>query len=266
MLVKEVMTKDLILIDKDASLSFAIDLMVKNRVSRLLVLDEDKLVGVLTERDILDRLGSSRLGALQASSIHVSSAMTLNPITISPESDVIDAAKIMLEKRISGLPVVDKEELVGLITKSTMTKLCSRVKNFTVSQLMTPNPITIPPYERITNARRIMLEKKISSLPVIEEGKLVGLITEGMIARYLAEFRDNVPRRYQDTRIKQIEVSNVMKKISPLYPDEKISVAVEKFVKEKIKASPVVNTEGRLIGILTKTDFTRLVANKFALP
>ncbi|MEM1657598.1 MAG: CBS domain-containing protein [Candidatus Jordarchaeales archaeon] len=266
MLVKEVMTRDLIVVDKDASLSFAIELMVKNRVSRLLVLNNGKLVGILTERDILDRLGSSRIGTLQASSIHVSSAMTLNPITIPPELDVVDAAKIMIEKKISGLPVVEKDELVGLVTKSTMTKLCSKVKTITVSQLMTPNPITIPPYEKITNARRIMLEKGISSLPVIESGQLVGFVTEGMIARYLAEFRDAVPERYQDTRIKQIEVSNVMKMIPPLLPDEKISSAVEKFVKERIKAAPVVSKEGRLVGIITKTDFTRLVANRFSLP
>ncbi len=265
MLVKDVMTRDLIIIDKDASLSYAIELMVKHGISRLLVLNEGKLIGILTERDVLDRLGSSRLGALQASSIHVSSAMTLNPVTIPPETDVVEAARIMIEKRISGLPVVEEEELVGLVTKSTMTKLCTKVKTLKVSQLMTPNPITVSPYERITNIRRIMLEKGISSLPVVEEGELVGLITEGMIARYLAEFRETVPERYQTTRIKQVEALTNMKKVSPLQPEEKISSAAEKMIKEKIKAAPVVSRKGRLVGIITKTDFTRLVANKYLL-
>jgi len=261
--VKDVMTRDLIVIDKDVSLSHAIDLMVKNRVSRLLVINKGKLVGILTERDILDRLGSSRIGALQASSIHVSSAMTMNPVTVTPDTDVIDAAKIMLEKKISGLPVLEGGDLVGIITKSTMTKLCIKVRNVAVSQIMTENPLTVSPYERITNVRRIMLEKGISSLPVTEEGKLVGLITEGMIAKYLADFRSSVPEKYQTTRIRQIDVLDVMRKITPLHPDDPVGDAAEKLIREKTKAAPVMDRREKLVGIVTKTDFTRLVANRF---
>lgn len=260
------MVKDLFTVDKDDFVSYAIELMTKKRVSRLLVVDKGKLVGIITEKDIVDRLGSSRTKSLPASGVHVSGVMSSNPITVSPQTDVVDAAKIMIDKQISSLPVIENGELVGIITKSTMTRLCLRIENIFVGQVMTKSPITTTPFDRIVNVRRIMLERNISSLPVLDEGKLVGIVTEGQIALYLAQFRDNVPGKHQEERIRYVDVNEIMREDPPkLYPDKKISYAAELMREERVKSLPVINYEERLTGILTKTDLTRLVANKFTI-
>ncbi|MFB0561573.1 MAG: CBS domain-containing protein [Candidatus Lokiarchaeia archaeon] len=266
MQVKDIMVKDLFFIDKDDMVSHAIDLMVKKRVSRLLVVDKGKLVGIITEKDMVDRLGSSKMRSLQASSVHVSGVMSDNPITVTPQTDIVDAAKIMIDKQISSLPVVEKGELLGVITKSTMTRLCLRVDDIFVGQIMTKFPITTTPFDRIVNVRRNMLERNISSLPVLENGELVGILTEGQIALYLAQFRESVPGKHQEERIRHVEVNEIMQKDPPiLHPDNKVSEAADLMRKERVKSIPVINYEERLVGILTKTDLTRIVANKFAL-
>ncbi|MGQ9720837.1 MAG: CBS domain-containing protein [Candidatus Jordarchaeum sp.] len=266
MQVKDIMVKELFVVDKDDMVSYAIELMVKKRVSRLLVVDKGKLVGVITEKDMVDRLGSSKMRALQASSVHISGVMSDNPITITPQTDVVNSAKIMIDKHISSLPVVEKEELVGIITKSTMTRLCLKIDHIFVGQIMTKSPITTTPFDRIMNVRRIMLEKDISSLPVLDDGKLVGIITEGHIALYLAEFREKVPEKHQEKRIKHVKVTEVMQKDPPLlHPDNKVSEAADLMRRERVKSIPIINYEERLIGVLTKTDLTKLVANKFIL-
>jgi CBS domain-containing protein len=257
MLVKDIMVKDLFTIDKDDMVSYAMELMVKKRVSRLLVVDKGKLVGVITEKDIADRLGSSKTKSLPASAVHVSGVMSDNPLTVTPQTDIVEAAKIMVEKQISSLPAIENEELVGVITKSTMTRLCLHIDNIFVGQIMTKSPITTTPFDRVVNVRRTMLERNISSLPVLEGGELVGMVTEGQIALYLAQFRDNVPGKYQD---------EIMQKApSKLYPDKKVGYAADLMHKERVKSLPVINYEERLNGILTKTDLTRLVANKFVV-
>nr|MDO8080237.1 CBS domain-containing protein [Candidatus Freyarchaeota archaeon] len=266
MLVKDIMVKDLFTVDKDDFVSYAIELMTKKRVSRLLVVDKGKLVGVITEKDIVDRLGSSKMKSLPASGVHVSGVMSDNPLTVAPQTDIVDAAKMMIDKHISSLPVIENGELVGVITKSTMTRLCLHIDNIFVGQVMTKSPITTTPFDRIVNVRRIMLERNISSLPVVEGGQLVGMVTEGQIALYLAQFRDNVPGKHQEERIRHVDVNEIMQKAPPkLHPDKKVSYAADLMRKERVKSLPVINYEERLNGILTKTDLTRLVANKFTV-
>jgi CBS domain-containing protein len=260
------MVKDLFTVDKDDAVSHAIELMTKKRVSRLLVVNKGKLVGVITEKDIVDRLGSSKMKSLSASSAHVSGVMSDNPLTVTPQTDIVDAAKIMIDKQISSLPVLENVKLVGVITKSTMTRLCLHIDNIFVGQIMSKSPITTTPFDRIVNIRRTMLEKNISSLPVVEGEEVVGMVTEGQIALYLAQFRDNVPGKHQEERIRHVEVNEIMQKAPPnLHPDDKVSQAADLMRKERVKSLPVINYETRLNGILTKTDLTRLVSNKFTI-
>ncbi|MCD6418968.1 IMP dehydrogenase [bacterium] len=102
--------------------------------------------------------------------------MISNPLTISPDATIGDAFNIMREKNISGLPVVDGQKLVGIITNRDLrfeTDLSRKV-----SELMTPNPITAKVGIDLSEALKSMHKHRIEKLPVIDDsGKLVGLIT-----------------------------------------------------------------------------------------
>ena len=84
-------------IDKNQSVTDALNLMNKHNLSMLLCVNKDKLVGMITERDIADRLGSSRSKQLSPSRIHVSGVMTYNPKVINSDMVVEEAADLMDE-------------------------------------------------------------------------------------------------------------------------------------------------------------------------
>ncbi len=123
--------------------------------------------------------------------------MTRDVITITPGTSLFEAHHLMTEKRIRRLPVVDRGKLVGIITlgdvrgaepsaASTLSvwEMNNLLTKLTVSEIMTRDPTTISQEATISTVAEIMLEKKFSGLPVVDEaGKLVGIITESDIFR-----------------------------------------------------------------------------------
>lgn len=264
MLVKALMVKDPIAIDKDQLVSFVIDLMKKNRVSRLPVMDGGNLVGIVTEKDIVDRLSSTRDGGLSSSGLRVSSIMSSNPRTISPEADSIEAAKEMITNNISGLPVLNSEgKLVGIITKTGLMRLCLSLGKIYVGQVMTRNMSSISSNARLVNAARLLLDKDLSILPVVDEGKLAGIITYGLIALAMSAIRERTDGKHIDKQIRQITVGSAMRPSPPIcHPDSKIKDGTKIMLDERLKGLPVLDYKERLSGILTKTDLVQLISNR----
>jgi len=131
--------------------------------------------------------------------------MTKNPITVSPETDITEAARVLLEKRINGMPVMNNRgDLVGIICQSdlvtlqkkvrlpsvfalldsfipvrstkTIDKEMSKIAAATVADAMTAKPITISPETGLEEIATLMVEKNFHTLPVVEGGKLVGVV------------------------------------------------------------------------------------------
>jgi acetoin utilization protein AcuB len=124
--------------------------------------------------------------------------MSKDPITIDSETLVLDAQKIMKENNIRRLPIVDKGKLVGIITQhdlleaspSPATSLSIHELNYLlakmkVKEIMKKNPLTLTPDIPFEEALKIGQEKKIGSFPVVDKGKLVGIVTESDIVRFL---------------------------------------------------------------------------------
>jgi acetoin utilization protein AcuB len=125
--------------------------------------------------------------------MRIKQMMTENPVTVSPDTSVLDAQRIMKEKKIRRLPIVEKGKLVGIVTKTELleatpslthdlTDILSKKK---VKEMMRKSPITVTPDTPFEDALRIGQEEKIGSFPVVEDGKLVGIATESDIVRFL---------------------------------------------------------------------------------
>jgi acetoin utilization protein AcuB len=129
MLVKDWMTKDPVTITDETSMMKAIHLMKERRFRRLPVLHQGKLVGIITDRD-LKEASPSKATTLDVHELYyllaelqVKEIMSKSPLAVSPEDTVEHTAQLMLEKTISGLPVVDGSgRLVGIITQSDVFK------------------------------------------------------------------------------------------------------------------------------------------------
>ena len=130
MLVKNWMNKPAITIDKNSSMQEAISLMKSHRISLLPVTYKDRLVGVLTDRD-LKRASASDATTLEVhellyllSTIKIKDIMSPNPISVPPDFTIEETAELLLSKKISGVPVVDDEgAIVGVITHSDLFKV-----------------------------------------------------------------------------------------------------------------------------------------------
>ena len=143
--------------------------------------------------------------------------MTKKVITVSPDTEIANAAKILLEKRINGLPVVDAfGRLIGILCQSDLVvqqksipipsvftllesfipltsmkridKEVEKIAALTVKQAMTPNPVTIGPNTDIEELARLMVDKKYHTLPVVEGDKVVGIVgKEDVLKTLLSE-------------------------------------------------------------------------------
>ncbi len=148
MTIERRMTVNPVTISPDASIVEASELMKREKVHRLPVLDKDKkLVGVISEKDILFASPSpaSSLSihemAYLLSKLTVKKLMTKNPVTISKDMPVEEAARIMADQDLSCLPVVDGDRLVGIVSKSDLFKILielfgARTKGIRVSFLV----------------------------------------------------------------------------------------------------------------------------------
>lgn len=112
-------------------------------------------------------------------------------ISISPQSSVLDALKLMAEKNVGGVLVMEGEKLVGIFTERDYArKIILKGKTSAeskISEVMVSNLITITPDNDIADCMRLMTSKTIRHLPVIEDGKLVGLISIGDVVKTIIE-------------------------------------------------------------------------------
>ena len=136
--------------------------------------------------------------------LKVKDIMTNNPITVTPDTEIVQATKIILENDINGVPVIKEDKLVGILCQSDLIaqqkkfpipslftlldgifpltsmkhleKETKKIAATTVSQAMTTDLFTIQPEMSIEEVATIMVNKNFHTLPVVDKGKLVGIV------------------------------------------------------------------------------------------
>ncbi|WP_097459958.1 CBS domain-containing protein [Mangrovitalea sediminis] len=121
--------------------------------------------------------------------------------SVTPDTLVFDAIKLMSEKGIGALVVMENSQVVGIVSERDYLRkvsLMGRSSHATaVKEIMTPNPITVGVDQRMEACIELMTEKRIRHLPVIEDSKLVGIVSIGDLLRNMME--------EQNKLIKQLE-------------------------------------------------------------
>ena len=261
MQIKNLMSEDIISIDKDQNLADALKLWRKHNVSRLPVTNNKELVGIISERDIANKLGSSKYESMPASRLHISSVMVKDVITVPQSMQLDEVARIMLEKGIGSVPVMEDDKMVGIVSKADFVTLAVGIAfdKITVKEIMSKNLTVVSPTERIVHARRQMIESHVGRLPVVEDDGLVGMITSKDLMRAFIEFRKSVPEKYQKSQIKDLLVEDIMS-LNPTFVSKDMSITeVSNIIMETgFNGLPVVDDD-ELVGIITQTDILRLI-------
>ncbi|HYP62757.1 MAG TPA: CBS domain-containing protein [Acidocella sp.] len=159
--------------------------------------------------------------------MQVAELMNRNTLSVMPSSLVSDAARIMVAHRISGLPVLDEQgKLVGIVTEGDLLRRAEigtdgaqagwlksllmpsavaadyvQTHARHVSGVMTHNPVFVTPETGIDEAAQLMFRKQIKRLPVLDHGKLVGVISRSDLVRILARKLINTPAESSDESI-----------------------------------------------------------------
>ena len=131
--VRDIMAKNPVVLGRNDTLDLVEDIMNLGRIRHMPVVDEEKLVGIVSQRDLFRSALITALGFGRKTqralikTIKVKEIMTEHPITISSDATVKEAARVMMENKIGCLPVVEDEKLLGLITETDI--LCYVVEH-----------------------------------------------------------------------------------------------------------------------------------------
>jgi CBS domain-containing protein len=257
MKVKEIMTTKVIAVDKDESLKRVLDLMKKHDITKIPVLDQKKFFGLVTDNVIAYKLGSIRKRTVTASRLHASSVTEKQIQIVSPEEDVKNILKSVGEPGPTMLPVVEKEKLVGVVTKADLLPLVKSTHQ--LHSIMQRKVHTVSPDDRVVHARRIMIRENIARLPVVEEKKIVGIISDMEIAFAFASLKKSFSLGKQKHHLDELLVKDVMR--SPVLwttPSVSIYNTAQLMLKHNIGALPVIEN-GMLVGMVTRTDVIKTV-------
>ena len=124
---------------------------------------------------------------------NISDLMTANPARLDPEARIEDAWKIMHANRVRHVPICKGEKLVGLVTQKDLLVNAQNTALLTlpVAEIMVFKVSTITTSTSTEEAAQIMLSDKISCLPVVEDDKLMGIVTESDFLKLLIELLRN---------------------------------------------------------------------------
>ncbi|MEM3443154.1 MAG: CBS domain-containing protein [Candidatus Bathyarchaeia archaeon] len=185
--IKIIMTKNVVSIKTFAKINDAIKLMTEKNLGGLPVVDEENRVkAIITERDI------AALFADKISGVIVAQIMSEKVVTALPNTTIFEAEKTMIAQGFRRLPIISDNKVVGVITTMDIIRffgsgeVFKHLKSGTILQVLnspameiaTKDVATIEPSADVGQAAKIMKDKNIGAVPVVENGKLVGIVTE----------------------------------------------------------------------------------------
>ena len=178
-------TKELITIEKDKDISEAAKLMLKYGISSLPVVNEkSEVIGIVTKTDLIK--------ALKDCKDSVEKWMRRKVTVLEEGARVLEARKLMLRKGIKRIPIVSGRKVVGIVTERDIAMALGlfrkvaegkqwdeKLRKIYVDQIMSKRVIKVRPSDTISKCVKLMLEKGISGLPVVnEKDEIVGIITK----------------------------------------------------------------------------------------
>ena len=186
MIASDIMSSPVYVVGLQENVAHARHLMLSHRISRLPVLDGERLVGIITKKDIAYRLRQSdpiwRRRPIDRIPVHV--LMVPDPVSVTPGTSVRDIAALMVARDFSGLPVLDGKNLVGMVTKTDLLRSAS-VNSLTAraGDLM-GEAVTVNRYHSLDHVINLMSERNEPLVVVNTDGTLAGIITDSNLAFY----------------------------------------------------------------------------------
>lgn len=280
MKLSTISTQKVLHVSPKDSFDRAITMMEEHGFHHLPVVEGGKVVGMLSDRDLLlavgwkleseRRVDGNRRAVVGPREVGV--VMSTPVVCLSPEDDLHTAARTMIEHGISAIPLVTGSALVGIVTKIDLLRgMCESkppvVKlerlSESVSRHMRHHVFTVGPKDALHVAARMMHDKHVRHLPVTVDTLLVGILSDRDIRRACGReiIEDEQAERQGKVYAGSDRVMDVMtSQVQFVGPSSTVRDAAKKMLEHRIGAVPVVAGE-ILVGMLTHTDILRLIAD-----
>ncbi len=272
MRTSEIMTREVVSVAPEYTLDETIRLFEACRFRHLPVLEKGCLVGMISDRDIALATGwilaSYRHAKENSGPQTVGQIMRTDVITMAPDSTINAVAKLMLDKRINSVPLIEEDQLAGLVTTTDLLRACRHGKSgfdwkiregARVEESMSTEVCTITPDQLMTEAIDLCQDESVRHLPVLDAGELVGIISDRDLRFGLGQeiVSDMVAQEEGRLEVPRTPLSALMTTtVVTINALESLEAAADSMLEHGFSALPVVQG-GQLIGIITQTDVLR---------
>ena len=279
MKIKEIMSAPVYVVSPNENIARARNLMLRHKIGRLVITEDDKPVGIVTKKDIMRRLDQAepKWRRRPIDDIPIKLVMSDTPITIFPNASPAQLAELMIENNISGLPVVDaKDKVMGIVTKWDLIRYFSKKKlDVKVDDLKIEPALTVHRHHTISQILHELDSNMTDRAVVLENNdNPVGIITSSNLAfmemksktgalpqkEIKMARKDVTGGRKQNRYIKEVPLVAEDIMSSPLITvnsDEIATRAAEIMVKERINGLAVVGNG--VMGILTGENIVKSI-------
>lgn len=262
----------------DDHLALAREVMAWGDVRHLPVIGGDALVGVLSERDLLRRY--AEVGRAAAEGETVGTVMSSPPVTVGPDDDVDTAIGLVTARGIGCLPVVDKQRLLGIVTRRDL--LAQELgedgaregdgrdrdevhrpgwMGLPVDAAMSRDPVTAAADDTIRSVLDRMSRHGIRHLPVVDNNRrVIGVLSDRDVRTAIGNPMQAVASRDAQVRIESTRVAQAMTRSPITLPaGTRLSRAAAVFADHKVGVLPIVDDRDRLVGMISYIDVLRAV-------
>ncbi len=276
--VEEIMVRDVASAELPGARDEVLEILKRKHISGVPIVKDSELVGIVTRTDLLKNPEEEQIAIL----------MTRNPITITPESSIVEAARLILENKIRRLPVVEDHSLAGLITIADIVGTIARLNIKTpISEYIGNNVVSVWSETPLSVVGAIMELADVKAVPILDANlTLVGVATDkDLISASIIEdktemsdmsagsdddawtwesMRDTMSLYYSVSKIKL--PASPVKDIIKLTGDpetavmsSQVSDCARKMKRNRIDQLPVINSNRKLLGLLRDKDLLKAI-------
>jgi PAS domain S-box-containing protein len=247
----DVMNSQVSTISPDERVASAAKMMSDKRISCLVITDSGNVAGIITETDVLRRVGNKSNDLYR---IKLSQIMSSPVESASPDLSILQASKIMGRKHIKRLPIIENGKLVGIVTQTDLVRALTSYGMWRdVSEIMSRNIACVQTDASVADAAEIMTLRKISCIMVMDGNNVAGVLTEkDLLGRVVALQRN--PANIRMEEVMSFPVTSIPYNLSVF--------SASKLMEEMNIRRLAVMKDKRLCGVVTQTDIFMAVRDK----
>jgi CBS domain-containing protein len=275
MYLREMLHDRVLTIRPEDSIDKAIVLMEEHKIRHLPVVREDgAAVGMLSDRDIMEGVGwllrrermvvadgGGTIGPRRAGEI-----MSTPVVTLAPDDRLEAASRLMLEKNISAIALIEQQRVAGIVTVTDLLARYLHSRNeprgqwrfARVSGHMRICVFTLEPHDLLPKAVHLMRRKRIRHVPILDQDRLIGMVSDHDIRRAVGRravgWAAEGPEWAAEVTMRDIMTFDVR----TISPSSTLAEAADQLLQWRIGALPVLE-DSRLVGIITGTDLLHVL-------